>query len=328
MLIPTRPPLVVADYNLILELRDCVESAVGYVSARAQDASTPTVPPHTPTTQTSHTHLHTLSEIVAIVKASKERVICQVQQSSLAPNSSSVSKIIETTLSRPKAPKPKNNEVNISLMKVAKEHPIRISSPGNGKGIVEEALTKARVKDLERIKVQGVRLRLNGTLVVNALTDEDTNTILRHLDAWVNELAPGSVVSTRSYAVVANFVPVEFDPREEGARRRVVGKNRAVMEREEEVVGMRWLNGKGQGQQTSKRHSSLVITVNSARLADLLIERNITILGAICNVQKYVLAPVQCYRCQAFGHIATTCPDKINRSSLKCVRCAGQHITN
>ncbi|KIJ24136.1 hypothetical protein M422DRAFT_103244, partial [Sphaerobolus stellatus SS14] len=94
------------------------------------------------------------------------------------------------------------------------------------------------------------------------------------------------------------------------------------------VVGLRWLNRRGQGQHSAKRHSSAVITVNSAKLANLLIERNITILGAICNVQKYIPPPVQCYRCQAFGHIAATCPGKSNPSSLRCARCAGQHPTN
>ncbi|KIJ27986.1 hypothetical protein M422DRAFT_270753 [Sphaerobolus stellatus SS14] len=141
------------------------------------------------------------------------------------------------------------------------------------------------------MKVQGVRLQLNGMLIVNALTDEDAGMILRHLEAWINMLAPGLLVSTRTYTVVANFVPVEFDLKEESVRRKVVAENRAVMEREEEVVGLRWLNGKGQGQHSAKRHSSAVITVNSAKLADLLIERNITVLRAICNVQKYIPPP-------------------------------------
>ncbi|KIJ46649.1 hypothetical protein M422DRAFT_778362 [Sphaerobolus stellatus SS14] len=68
--------------------------------------------------------------------------------------------------------------------------------------------------------------------------------------------------------------------------RRALAENGAVMEREEETVGMRWLNRKGQGHQAAKEHSSLVIAVNSAKLADLLIERNITILRVICNVQS------------------------------------------
>ncbi|KIJ27987.1 hypothetical protein M422DRAFT_270754 [Sphaerobolus stellatus SS14] len=123
--------LVIADYSLVLELLMCVENVVGVEPTGAQDMLTPTTTPRAPTSQTPQTLLPSLSDITAIIKASKECVIRQVQQSSFATSSPTVSKIIETALSRLKATKPKNNEVNVSLTKVTKDHPIRTSSPGN-----------------------------------------------------------------------------------------------------------------------------------------------------------------------------------------------------
>ncbi|KIJ41384.1 hypothetical protein M422DRAFT_255574 [Sphaerobolus stellatus SS14] len=148
------------------------------------------------------------------------------------------------------------NKVNISLAKVVKDHPITSSSPGRVKTTVEDALTKVGIESLAGMKRMRMQARSSAT----------------RMHGW-----------KRLRWALANFVPVEFDPREEGARRKVVAENGAVMEREEETVGMRWLNGKGQGHQVAKKHSSLVITVNSTKLADLM-ERKITIIRAICNI--------------------------------------------
>ncbi|KIJ27795.1 hypothetical protein M422DRAFT_270976 [Sphaerobolus stellatus SS14] len=263
--------LVVADYTLVLELLECVEHAVGGDPAEAPDMSKVPEPPRVPPPPAAPAQYNlppSLSDIAAIVKASEDRIIHEFRQRSSSSTTPAVAKIFKSAMIRPKLVKSKDNEVNISLVKVAKDHPIRMSSPGSVKAIVEDVLDKAGIEDLVGMKIQGARIRPNRTLVINVLSDENTSLILRHSDTWVNALAPGSSVLTKSYSVVTNFVPVEFDPKEEGARRKVVGENRAVMEREDKVVGMRWLNGKGQGHQAAKRHSLLIITVNSAKLAD------------------------------------------------------------
>ncbi|KIJ28434.1 hypothetical protein M422DRAFT_189755 [Sphaerobolus stellatus SS14] len=144
------------------------------------------------------------------------------------------------------------------------------------------------------MKVQGVRMRTNGTLVVNAASDNVVNLIMHHSDTWTTTLAPGFSISMKTYSVVANFAPMEFEPEAENAKRILYTENRVVLETENDVVRIWWLNGKGQTQQT-KKHSTLIISVNNVKVADNLIQCNITILGLICNVQKYIPIPVQCY---------------------------------
>jgi hypothetical protein len=42
------------------------------------------------------------------------------------------------------------------------------------------------------------------------------------------------------------------------------------------------------------------------------------------TVRTFVLNPLQCFRCQAYGHVASVCRREIPR----CEKCAGGHETN
>lgn len=76
-----------------------------------------------------------------------------------------------------------------------------------------------------------------------------------------------------------------------------------------------------------KLHSSLVLSLTDEKVADSLIYHQLSLCGALCNVEKFFPSPSQCYNCQRFGHVAKACPDLADHSRLKCARCAGNHST-
>ncbi|KAF8583286.1 hypothetical protein K439DRAFT_1348950 [Ramaria rubella] len=150
--------------------------------------------------------------------------------------------------------------------------------------------------------------------------------ILCSADEWVLHLAPRSTLSSRFYHVIANFVPIDFDPQSELVRVSLYGQNTGIIEQPSNIVAVKWLHNQRAGSQT-KRHSSLVITLNDPRVADELIDKGVSINDAICDVKKYNPPPMQCFRCQQFRHTAAACPHKSDPAYIKCACCVGNHPT-
>ncbi|KIJ29439.1 hypothetical protein M422DRAFT_269197 [Sphaerobolus stellatus SS14] len=285
------------DSKLALELLSCIQKGLA-TQQGATDALPRMETRHIPQAPCSTSF--DLASLEAAIKASENRIIAEIQSKSGSSLANHYHHDTPPT-PRPLPIRPKDNEVVISLAKVAKQHPIRTDTPSVIKAMVEEAFAKSKVPALTGKKLQGVRMRPNGSLVISDLSDEDAIVILRHFDQWLDVLVPGTAILTHTYQVVANFVPVDFDPANSDASKRVFAENMAIFESENQITGLRWLHNHQQSKQP-KQHSSLVVAVNNAMVTDKLIRRNLTVLGAICNVQKFVPPPVQCFRCQDFGH--------------------------
>ncbi|KAF8583907.1 hypothetical protein K439DRAFT_1321414, partial [Ramaria rubella] len=146
------------------------------------------------------------------------------------------------------------------------------------------------------IKVHGVHTLPNGNIVVQVTEEQHAKLVLQHADDWTTHLAVGSTVSTKVFQVIASHVPTDFDPNTDIACSVLHGQNGSIISHPGNIVKLRWLHQQWPGSQP-KQHSSLIVSLNDARVADEAILKAISVNGAICNVEKYVPSPTQCYRC-------------------------------
>ncbi|KAI0717737.1 hypothetical protein C8T65DRAFT_537120, partial [Cerioporus squamosus] len=127
-----------------------------------------------------------------------------------------------------------------------------------------------------------------------------------------------------SFMLIAASVPTDFDPTAPNAAEALWRENSGTVASKDAIRGLRWLHA-GRARPSSKREGSLVFSVEDATTADQLIYSSLTVRGALCTVSKFVPSPMQCFRCQKFGHTAKACPFANSSSSLRCARCAGPH---
>ncbi len=131
-------------------------------------------------------------------------------------------------------------------------------------------------------------------------------------------------VERKTFRVTARTVPTEFDPAAQRAREALCTENGSTFAGPNSILSMQWLH-EGRGKSTAKKATSLVLTVADAATADTLIYHSLSARGALCPVSKYIPPPMQCFHCQAFGHVAKACPHAAAPSSIKCARCVGPH---
>lgn len=223
------------------------------------------------------------------------------------------------------SPKPVEREVVLSLTGVA-EAPEAVKA-GNARAIkdfVSQAFSS--VPELATVQIHGVRLLANRKVALQVETKEQAELVRRHELKWLQKLPQGTELSRRSVSIVADGVPTSFDPSADFARDAFFSENRSLIASVSDVRSLRWIHGSRTPRQ-AKATSSLVITLFSEAAADELLYAGATFEGAVCPTRKYIPTPVQCFRCQKYGHISSACPTKSDPLTVRCARCAGNHKT-
>lgn len=182
------------------------------------------------------------------------------------------------------------------------------------------------MEGLANTAVHGVRRRSNGSVLVQAQSEAQAQLLLRHADGWVEHFAADASIERKSYVVSAAAVPTTFDPRAPAAREAIYLSNQGTIPSPDSILSVRWLH-EHRLLTAAKADATLVIALSDPSVADTLIYRSLSICGALCPVRKFSPPPLQCFRCQEFGHVAKACPHLLEPSSLKCARCAGNHPT-
>jgi DnaJ-class molecular chaperone len=84
----------------------------------------------------------------------------------------------------------------------------------------------------------------------------------------------------------------------------------------------RWLPSESNRQ--FKLHGSILVSLESAEMAEQALKHKLHIAGNVVKAEKYVTtrAQMQCQNCQVFSHSTRDC-----RKESKCQICAGDHVT-
>ncbi|VDC03622.1 unnamed protein product [Peniophora sp. CBMAI 1063] len=143
---------------------------------------------------------------------------------------------------------------------------------------------------------------------------------------WVKQCLPGYSISygppAHGHTIVVHGVPTTFKPRSEVSKADLAKENSHVL-RDQPILNCHWLTHKRAAElRTAKTHSSLVIHVPTASLAQQLVASRVAFDGVLLRTEHIVLRASKCYNCFRTGHIAAYC-----HRPATCGNCAGPHPT-
>jgi hypothetical protein len=186
---------------------------------------------------------------------------------------------------------------------------------------IEEAIAKSPNESVQRTRIQGARMSGKDIIIVRATSSTDAELLGKFANDWIPSFLPGAKINKQMCQLMVHYVPTDLNPSEEESLQHICASNPHLNLSREMIHSARWLRKLD----TDKPMSSLILTIDNAKVADDIINRGIRILGTACNAEKVRPDLIQCFKCQNFGHQAKSCPH--TQDQPKCARCAGDHST-
>ncbi|KAH8928797.1 hypothetical protein BT69DRAFT_1203843, partial [Atractiella rhizophila] len=126
-----------------------------------------------------------------------------------------------------------------------------------------------------------------------------------------------------SFPIIVHAVPTSFDINSnEEVRRRIKPFNLNLCEHTTKISWCRTKKMSSTPSEKVKTHSSIIIALDLASVADALIEFGLVIDGKAYTVEKSIRDVLRCFKCQKPGHIPARC-----KAPVSCGVCAGPHFT-
>jgi len=170
--------------------------------------------------------------------------------------------------------------------------------------------------------IRSLRILRSGHLLITAKDNETLKTLLQDTD-WCKELdVEGIEIPHRTYSVVAHRAPADtFNANED------ISSAIDQIQEENEHLGLdfsikslTWLNG--EKDRETDGFGPLRIDFKTKESANTAIGGNLSLGKNTCRTSIFVPRDYQCFRCQDWGHRATSCS-----RDVKCGLCAGGHST-
>ncbi|KAJ6491449.1 hypothetical protein C8R47DRAFT_918593, partial [Mycena vitilis] len=140
-----------------------------------------------------------------------------------------------------------------------------------------------------------------------------------NIRAFLDAMGGTSVYKERLTNVVAQFVPVTFDPELEGALRVIEADANYTRGALKKARWIKPIHRRRVGQQVA--HAVFGFSDDTA--ANSFLMHGCYVDGRLVFGHKLVTEPIRCMKCQKMGHIAAACPAQND----VCARCAGEHRT-
>lgn len=168
------------------------------------------------------------------------------------------------------------------------------------------------IRSVKFIPSRGVLLEIRSASAAEQLREKDLGS------KFAKEWSPDANIPPRVVTVIANFVPLSFDPAGTNAVAHVEtgnGLKAGVIHK------MAWcrFGPFPAGQKTGL----LKVQVTSRAAANHLVSRGMTIEHKCVSVRIDHRGPLRCHGCQRYGHTAERC-----RNKVACGKCGGEHRTS
>jgi hypothetical protein len=160
-----------------------------------------------------------------------------------------------------------------------------------------------------------------GNITLTFKSKDDADRARIH-DEWIRDIDPNAEIPQRFYAVVVHNAPADIfedENRMQDAIAMLEGQNHDSII-PYTVSHMRWLNNMDIRKRT--KSGPLLLSFKNKEAANAIIDNSIALNSILCRVSLYVPRPLQCFRCQDWGHRATECTGE-----ARCGKCAGPHST-
>ncbi|KAJ7138922.1 hypothetical protein C8R46DRAFT_921775, partial [Mycena filopes] len=142
-----------------------------------------------------------------------------------------------------------------------------------------------------------------------------------NVQTFLSKMGGTSVYKERLLNVVAQYVPVSFDPDVAGALQNLERANNLPPG---SLVKGRWIKPIGQ-RYPNQKVAHAIFGFSNAAAANVFLHHGMWIEGKPVNGHKLLPEPIRCLKCQGIGtnHIAANC----SSSHDVCARCGDMHRT-
>ena len=187
---------------------------------------------------------------------------------------------------------------------------------------IKNALKNIQKESTPDLAIRAVKQFPNGGTIVEFLNPEAA----KHLKQedikrkFLDLLDPKAKIKERTYPVVIRFVPLTFNPTDEEQIRELERENGWE---QGAVVSARWIKPPGKRTNT-QQVAHILATFNNPETANKGIRDGIMLNHTRLQMAKNKQEPIQCAKCQRYGHIAKEC---ISHKDT-CAKCAGEHRTS
>lgn len=306
------------------KLRTLIEEVCQYGAPSPSPSSTPsTVSPADTTLTAISKQLNDIQAAVAKLSSPARTPYNQAAAAAVGSNAHKGPQM-EPAAPAPRATHHAPHEVTITANTAETKNAWKSISESALKTRIDTALASAPSISKADSAIHGIRKKRTGELVLAARSEQQAQTLLTNAQEWLTTFDNDAKLRTARFQVTVNGVPTTFDPASPTATDTIVRDNN--LGRPDIIESVRWIGLKN-NISVAKTESSLLLTLTNQKVADHIIYSGLSVCGKICDARKFIPAPPQCYRCQAFGHQAKACPNIKTPTSLKCARCAGTHST-
>ena len=185
-------------------------------------------------------------------------------------------------------------------------------------GKLSEAMGKATA---QKHKIRSALKIQNGGILVEMVTDEGAAWLASKVnaEAFLRELGETEAsFKTRSYNVIAYYVPLNLDPNSDKDRKEIEELNNMP---EGSLTKLRWIKPPTR-RRLDQRFAHVIATFSDADTANRAIVNGLTICHKRVSVAKCKKEPIRCLKCQGWDHVASECT--ISKEVNVCGTCRGR----
>ncbi|KAF9035869.1 hypothetical protein BJ165DRAFT_1324271, partial [Panaeolus papilionaceus] len=132
---------------------------------------------------------------------------------------------------------------------------------------------------------------------------------------FLERMGGTAVMKEKTVKVIVDFVPIEFNPEDEGAIRGLEEMNKLG---KDSIASATYFK-KSANRTNWQKTATLLVAMRSAEEANKLLEEGIWVDEEGLAVRKKVVEPEVCNNCQSPGHYAGKCPNP-----MCCSKCGGE----
>lgn len=178
----------------------------------------------------------------------------------------------------------------------------------------EPKLPHPKLKTATLMRNGGLLLELDSPEAAEWLKGDDTR------EGFLTNIGSGANIKNRTYQVIVQFVPIQFNPEDDQHLRDYESFNGLVSD---SVLKAEWIKPVND-RKRNQRVATMRVYHRDALSANKILSEGASVLGKRTVPKKPKKEPIRCLKCQRFGHERRNC----KASSPSCARCAGAHETD
>ena len=160
----------------------------------------------------------------------------------------------------------------------------------------------------------GLLLEMDSTEAATWLKNEDTSR------RFLEGIGSGANIKNRSYQVIVQFVPVNFDPTDDAQIRTYEDLNGIPAN---SILKAEWIKPVGE-RKPNQKVATLRMSHRDAASANSILKQGAHVFNKRVEPKRPRKEPIRCLRCQKFGHERRTCTS----DNAYCGKCSGTHETD